>query len=548
MKPLRKFTFAMMLVSSAFAAMTLQQFMNDPKVQSLAPNLIQEVRSDRVETYTSPQDLLSAMSPLKLPVLDNIVQIISLQIFHAGDADWSRLEAAKLKAIEEHGAHTLATATNLTDIDARRATHIVKTIYDTVINLPAASKETIAARKREVEEMRKKKATQEAENLAQNPSAGAGAEKKTLVEEGKKMKEAASGNNESLLSVSNIWSMLGHGLIKSSNTVRKAKGIVIPSAVCETTDLAYLKGAEDVVYYSSLTHGFADSALVSAPNNATVKSLDLQTIVSSVGRVAVEIQMAQSVARLVKLDPTDHRVRAAICLALASNSATSDWAQSARDIVHLVQKGMGNEIPDAIIHSLGDRASLALVTRGVEQSGAGIMIFGSIPIVRNIVVFSSDVLSFSNSGDVLKFVFCPESSQTAPSKAAVVIEDTKKQVEGAVKKGSEMVQKVFKVLEEAGKKVTEQVKQGADATKENANKAAEKVGKKAKRVKMEASEAGAKFQDKVTEGTEKVNDAGEKITEEIKKDTDKKAEDLRQKVTKEAKKVADKVESVKQEL
>ncbi|KAG0260054.1 hypothetical protein BG011_002163 [Mortierella polycephala] len=143
MKLLRNFTIVVVLVSSAVATMTPLQFMNDPKI-----------RSEGVEAYTNLQDPLSVMSPLKLPVLGNIVQIVS----HVGDADWSRFEAAKHTAIEEHGVHALATAANLTDIDACCAALIVKTIYDTVFNLPAASKETIVARKKEAEEAASPKA------------------------------------------------------------------------------------------------------------------------------------------------------------------------------------------------------------------------------------------------------------------------------------------------------------------------------------------------------------------------------------------------------
>ncbi|KAG0314781.1 hypothetical protein BGZ97_008960, partial [Linnemannia gamsii] len=392
MKVLLKLSLAALLVSSTFG-LTLQEFVRDPKVQELAPHLLQEIDTKGLDSFTATQD--PTLIDLQLPVLNDIVQFVSLNIFHAGDADWSRLEAAKLQAIEQHGAEALSAASDLKEIDTRRAALIVNTIYDTVIGLPAPSKETYAARV-EAEKMDKKA---EAESKAEEEkNKKAEADKKEAEAEAK---EAAEADKKESSGPSSLWEYLGFGLMKSSETVKKAKGIVSPRAVCETTDTAYLKGVEDVVYYSSLTHGLAGGALISAPADSPVQSLDLKTIVASVGKLAIEIQMAQSVARLAELNPSDLQVRALTYLALTADAPTSDAAQNARDIHNLIDRGLANEIPESVLQTLINQAALVLVTKGAGEAGDSPSIFETIPVVRNLFAFSSDVLSANNLGDVL---------------------------------------------------------------------------------------------------------------------------------------------------
>ncbi|KAF8944583.1 hypothetical protein BGZ52_010416, partial [Haplosporangium bisporale] len=252
---------------------------------------------------------------------------------------------------------------------------------------------------------------------------------------------------------SSIWDVLGFSLMKSQDTVKKAKALVGPSSVCETTNTAYLKGVEEIVYYSSLTHGLAGGALANAPNDSPLKSLDLKTIISSVGKLAVEIQMAQSVARLADLNPADPLVRAITFLSLSADSPSSQDAQIARDLHNLVNQSLADLIPASVVRVLSEQAALILITRGAGQSTTA-SAFESVPVLRNVFAFSNEVLNANNIGDVVKFVFCPESSHVEP-------EETKKEESG---------QKVFKTPEEAakkaaegGKKVVENVKEGADA-------------------------------------------------------------------------------------
>ncbi|KAG0376049.1 hypothetical protein BGX24_008356 [Mortierella sp. AD032] len=547
MKLLLKLSLAALLVSSTFG-LTLQEFVRDPQVQTLAPHLIQDIDTKGVEFFNVPPQDPTLIPDLKLPVLNDIVQFVSLNIFHAGDADWSRLEAAKIEAIEKHGADALSAASNLKDIDMRRASLIINTIYDTVIGMPAPSKETYAAKV-------------EAENKKVDAESNAEEERKKKAAEDQKDAEAKEADEAEKKgsSSSTLWQYLGFGLIKSSETVKKAKGIVTPRAVCETTDTAYLKGVEDVVYYSSLTHGLAGGALISAPAESPVQSLDLKTIVAAVGKLAIEIQMAQSVARLAELNPSDPQVRALTYLALTADSPTASSAQNARDIHNLIDRGLASEIPDSVLQSLMNQAALILVTKGAGEAGESPSIFKTIPVVRNLFAFSSDVLSANNLGDVLKYVFCPDSSQvTEPAKAEVIVEDIKNEAENVAEKASEGAQKVLNVPQDAVKKVTE----NAEAAQDKAAAAAEEARKKIKEVKDEASEkvadAAANIQDKVAEGTEKVNDAGEKLAQDAKakaadakkaaENVEKKAEQAAEEAKKKAEKVAENVEKKAEEV
>ncbi|KAF9359880.1 hypothetical protein BGX26_011170 [Mortierella sp. AD094] len=524
MKLLLKLSLVATLVSSAIAAMTVEQFVNDPEVKTLAPHLLQEIASQGVENFNKePQNLSKLTSGLKPPLLDDIAQIVSLNIFYGDDADWSRLEEAKIKAIQEHGAEALAAAANLQEIDIRRASLIANTIYDTVIQLPPLSKESY-------NEMKTSTKKDEKEDIK--------SESDKKDSEGEEEEEEEEEENEQERSTSSpLWDALGFGLIKSSNTLRKAKSIVSPSNVCETTNTAYLKGVDDVVYYSSLTHGLAGGALVSASSDSAIKSLDLQTIVSSVGKLAVAIQMAQSVARLAGLNPLEPQVRTITLLALTSENALSPSAINARDINNLVNKGLSGEIPSGVLQNFADQAALVLITKGAGSNNPGPAAFSNVPIFRNIMAFSSEVLNANNMGDVLKFVFCPEISHAAePPKANVVVEEINKEAKDAADVVSDQAQKVFKAPED--------VKGGIKNVKDEAEQKGTEAGAA---IKDKVEETGSKIQDKVTESTEKVNAAGEKLAEDAKKTAKEAKQKAAGAVKNAAEKVADKAEE-KQEL
>ncbi|KAF9995628.1 hypothetical protein BGZ80_010863 [Entomortierella chlamydospora] len=513
MKLLLKLSLAAMVVSSAMAAMTVEQFIDDPKVKALAPHLLQEITSQGTETFDKePQNLSKLTSGLKPPLLDDIAQIVSLNIFRGDNADWSKLEEAKVKAIQEYGAEALTAAANLQEIDNRRASLITNTIYDTVIQIPQLSKESYNEMKASIKKEVKEDIKSE------------GDEKNTEEEEN--VKEGSSS--------SSLWDILGFSLIKSSDTARKAKNIVSSSNICETTNTEYLKGVDDVVYYSSLAQGLAGGALVSASPDSAIKSPELQTMVSSVSKLAVAIQMAQSVARLAGLDPSEPQVRTMTLLALTSDNALSPSAMNARDINNLVNKKLDGEIPSGVLQTFADQAAFVLITKGPSSNNLGSAVFSNVPIFRNIMAFSSEVLNANDMGDVLKFVFCPEIPQAAEiPKAYAVVEDINKKAKDSAEVVSDQAQKVFKAPEG----IKENIKDIKDE--------AERKG----------SEADAAIKDKVTEGTEKVNAAGEKLAENVKGTTEEakqKAAGAKQKATEAVKnakgKVAEKAEEKKQEL
>ncbi|KAG0356831.1 hypothetical protein BG005_004226 [Podila minutissima] len=476
MKLLLKLSLATALFSSALGALSLNKFITNSKVLALAPHLVQEIRTQGIESFNS-MDIPPITAGLKIPLLDDIVQIVSLNIFNGKSADWSRLEEAKRKAIKENSAEALKAAADLTDVDIRQASLIMNAIYDTVVAIPATTKETYTAR---TQAQAQAKAPEETAKTTE-----------TKPEAKPEATPEAEAPKKDILS--NIWDVLGFSLMKSQDTVKKAKAMIGPSNVCETTDTAYLKGVEEIVYYSSLTHGLAGGALAIAPQDSPLKSLDLKAIISSVGKLAIEIQMAQSVARLAGLNPPDPLVRAITFLSLSADSPSAQDAQTARDLHNLINNGVAELIPGSVIHALSDQAALILITRGAGQSSVG-SAFEAVPVLRNVFAFSNEVLNANNIGDVVKFVFCPQSSREEPAEP----EEAKK--EGAQTLFKVPVEAGAKIAEEA-KKVVEEVKQGVDAVQDKAEK----------EVKVaETKEAAADV-------VEKVVAEGEKVAEEASK-------------------------------
>ncbi|KAG0377899.1 hypothetical protein BGX24_005224 [Mortierella sp. AD032] len=351
----------------------VQDFLNDPQIQAVAPHLIQQLTNDLQQLQQQAPLAINldgtplSSSPIadtKIPLLNDIIEIVSMTIFNAKNADWSRLEAAKLRAIQTHGEEAFNLSGDLTALDTHRAAVIVKTIYDTVIHIPATTKATYAAR-------------------AENPKTKSGG---------------------------GFWDFLGYGLVKSSEAIRGVKSLVGPSsASCETTDEAYLRGVDEVVYFSSLTDGIAGGTLAAAPIDSAVKSLGLGTIIASVGKLAIELHMAQAVARLADLNPTEDIVRAMIYLTLEANTPHDETAQTARDLFNMKRRNLLSKIPFKALKSLEDSSALALMTKGAGHSSkGGPRLFSGIPVLRNLFAFSSDVLSANDLGEVVKFVFCPE--------------------------------------------------------------------------------------------------------------------------------------------
>ncbi|KAF9549943.1 hypothetical protein EC957_002003 [Mortierella hygrophila] len=380
MKFLLRLSLATLLVASSLAASNtppsplkatgnpVQDFIDDPQIQAIAPHLVQLLLpSSASYPYNQGGTPLSSslIADTKIPLLNDIIEIVSMTIFNAKTADWSRLEAAKLQAIQQHGEEAVNMSGDLNAMDMHRAAVIVKTIYDTVIHIPATNKETYAAR---AEDSRTKK----------------------------------SGGS--------FWDFLGFGLVKSSEAVQGVKSLVSPESYgCETDDVAYLRGVDEVVYYSSLTDGLAGGTLAAAPANSAVKSLGLGTIIASVGKLAIELHMAQAVARLADLNPADDAVRAMIYLTLQASSAHDESAQTARDLFNINRRNLLSRVPFGALKSLEDASALALMTQGAGQGGSGgPRLFSKIPVLRNLFAFSSDVLSANSLGEVVKFVFCPE--------------------------------------------------------------------------------------------------------------------------------------------
>ncbi|KAG0340647.1 hypothetical protein BG004_006333 [Podila humilis] len=373
MRLLLQLSLAALLVSSTLAGTPpsqshshLQDFLNDPIVQAAAPHFIEQIVTQGSNTVAgldtgSIIDPTSGLLPqVKIPLLNDIVEIVTSTIFSPKDqADWGGLEKAKLRAIRDHGAQAVDAISNMSSLDVHRALLVVNTIYDSVIHLPATNRANFE---------------------------GDGGDKKHPV---------------------SVWDYIGFGLIKSSDAVRNVRNVITPSGVCETMDTAYLKGVEEVVYYSSLTDGLAGGTLAASPPTSAVKSLGLFRVISAIGKLAIELHMAQSVAQLAELNPKEDRVRAMIYLALTAENPLVAPAQTAREINNLITRDLGAKIPEAALKTVMEQAASVLITRGAGHGDGSQGFLSSIPVINNIFAFSSDVLGARNVGDVLKFVFCP---------------------------------------------------------------------------------------------------------------------------------------------
>ncbi|KAK3828108.1 MAG: hypothetical protein J3Q66DRAFT_363274 [Benniella sp.] len=389
---------------------TLKDFVTDPQIQSVAPHLIQQITTRVGQDSSSLASLLSSSlyhddsvnnnnnnnfpASKRFPLLNDLIEIVAQIVFSPkskeGKEGWSRLEAAKLRALQNHGEEAVAAAATLTAMDTHRAILIVRTIYDTVLHMPTSNKGSYLT------------------NIQPSTS-----------------KRPFS-----------FWDWLGFGLIKSSDMIKGINSVVasldgMAPEGCETQDTAYLKGVQEVVYYSSLTDGLAGSTMVtmapttgsatntgSSSSNAAVINKAKSSLSLGWGTILVEIHMAQSVARLADLNPLDDHVRVMILLALAAGSVQSEDAQVARDMFVMKSLGFANRVPDTVLKALEQKAAAVLITKGAGRgtgSGAGANDGGllgqspvpNVPVLKNLFTFSRDVLSANQLGETLKFVFCP---------------------------------------------------------------------------------------------------------------------------------------------
>ncbi|KAF9974563.1 hypothetical protein BGZ73_001998, partial [Actinomortierella ambigua] len=370
MKRLLSLSLAVLLfASSALAAdPSIEAFIQDPEVNKVAPHLLQEIHSEGIDT--APASVAAQDNTFfNDPALDSLVSAISVSFFQPGAQDWSSLEKARLDAIQNQGDENVKKWADLSAVDAGRASILVNTIYDAVLTIPQVTEKEHEAKK-------------EAENT------------------------------------SNLWDFLGASLVKTADFFKKAKGVVAPTPTCETSNEEYSKGAEEVIYYSSLTHGLAGGLLASAPQDAPVKSVDLKDIVEAVGRLAIETQMAQNIARLSGLDPKENAVRLITLLGLAAVGPDSEMALAARDIYAMIKQGISDRIPAAVSKALSDQAAYILITKGAGERGNSLSAENA-PILRNVVAFSSDVLAANGIGDTLKYVFCPEMQENEKTSTIV---------------------------------------------------------------------------------------------------------------------------------
>ncbi|KAF9578618.1 hypothetical protein BGW38_005494 [Lunasporangiospora selenospora] len=538
MKALLRLSLAVLLVSSALARVTISDFVANNDIKSLAPHLIQDINTKGIETFDS-QDAQTLLPNSNIPLLDDIVQIVSLSIFTPGAMDWSSLEKARLQLTKDQGSDVLSVYSKFSELDTRRAAMVVNTIYDTVINLVSTqNKDSIEVVNTKGPADTTKTATSSEQVNAQEPA-------KAEAPQGEQPKAEGAANPIQ----SKIWEFLGLGLITSSNTVKKAKGIVVaPAQICETTNTDYLKRVDDLVYFSSMTHGLANGVILSEPVELLIQSSEeLRTILASIGKLAIDLQLSQNIARVAELNPKDTVVRTMTYLALAAESVDSPMAQMARDLNNLIRAGHAEEIPETILKSLQDEAAMILVTKGAGAK-TGHSFLESIPLLRNVMTFSSEVLNANNIGDVLKYIFCPESSgsvkpadKTAekdankkesvekPSEKEAAPEPVNEAVPEAAKAAPESPQKVLQIPEEA-REATPQEKE-KDATKIVQADVDPSKDKEAKETKENvdanaATDAGTKIPDKAAEGaTDKVN---KKVIEDTKSESESMAKDTDQ--------------------
>ncbi|KAF9279094.1 hypothetical protein BGZ68_008133 [Mortierella alpina] len=308
------------LVSSATpetSSSPTKDLLNDPQMQKEAPHFLQHIEQILRQPSpppTEPSTLwTSQLTPIA--VLNDIIKIVCL-VFVKGDDgkdfDLSKIEAAKLEAIQAYGEETVHAASDFSAYDTEACMAFVDTVYDTVGFLKSLG------------------------GL------------KSLEEQ---QQQVAWG-----------FKALGVGLDQASKGVKNLQSIIVPHlGGCETRDQHYLEGAEAVTYYASLIYGLAGATMASAPKASAVKALDVGQIIVSTAQLAIGFLMAQNVARMAGLDPAEECVKTTIYMTLAGE------VEGARDLNRLRQKAMHGEIPQEVLQQMDRHAAEVLVTKGPGQ-------------------------------------------------------------------------------------------------------------------------------------------------------------------------------------
>ncbi|KAF9922447.1 hypothetical protein BGZ67_010531 [Mortierella alpina] len=344
-----------------------QDFLHDPQMQKLAPHFLHHV-DQILRQPTQPRTEASVLWTSKLTpiaVLNDMIKIVCL-VFAKGNnnnnddnnkdgndfLDLSKIEAAKLEAIQLHGEEAVHAAAHFSAYDSEACMALVDTIYDTV-------------------------------GFLQPPGVMMG---NTKMEE-----------------VPSAFKVLGFGLDQASSFVQTLQSIIVPHlGGCETRDEPYRQGAEAVTYNAAMVYGLAGATIASAPRESAVKALGVGQIIVSVAQLAIGLAMAQNVARLAGLDPEEPAVKTTIYLTLAGE------VDSARELNRLRQRAMQGEVPKEWWQRMDQASAEVLVTKGPGQRQTGPPLLASVPVVGNVFAFSDQWLSGNRIGNDVKFVFCPD--------------------------------------------------------------------------------------------------------------------------------------------
>ncbi|KAF9949758.1 hypothetical protein BGZ70_001642 [Mortierella alpina] len=172
---------------------------------------------------------------------------------------------------------------------------------------------------------------------------------------------------------------------------------------CETHDQQFLQGAEDVTYSAAMVYGLAGATLATAPQDSVVKALEVGPIIVSVAQLAIGFWMAQNVARMAGLDPSEPAVKSTIYMTLAGE------VDSARDLNRLRARAMQGEVPRELLQRMDRHSAEVLVIKGPGQEPMGpSSLWAKVPVLGNVFAFSDQWLGGNRVGKDVKFVFCPE--------------------------------------------------------------------------------------------------------------------------------------------
>ncbi|KAF9569960.1 hypothetical protein EC968_002402 [Mortierella alpina] len=348
------------------------------------------LRQPTAETSSSSSSSSSSMlwtSPqTPIAVLNDLIKIVCLVFVkdnnnnnglkQSGGFDLSKIEAAKLEAIQVHGDEAVHAACDFSIYDTEACLTLVDTIYDTVGFLqPAMIKMAMEG---------------------QQPPPGSDDD----------YGDDQQQKQQQQLQVAWGFKALGVGLDQASKGIQTLQSMIAPHlGGCETQDTQYRQGAEEVTYETSMLYGLAGAAIASAPKDSAVKALDLGQIIVSVAQLAIGCLMAQNVARMAGLDPEENVVKTTIYMTLAGE------VEAARDLNRLRQRAMQGLIPKEWVQRM-DRASAEMLVMkgpgGWQYQSTGPSLLANVPVLGNVFAFSDQWLSANRVGNDIKFVFCPD--------------------------------------------------------------------------------------------------------------------------------------------